>query len=107
MKRGRKTVHPSDFILHPYATHAASGSAPSGPTMATMGVHAGELSPRCVYQNAVKCTVVPGAAELGMTTMIVSRVTLPSHFQSGEPASGAVSPMYENKVAPAALMARP
>src|SRR5689334_3468995 len=75
--------------------------------MVTTGVQAGELSPRCVYQNPVKCTVVPGANELGICTMIVSRVTLPSHFQSGEPAAGAVSPTYENRVQPAALTARP
>src|SRR3954462_7358866 len=87
--------------------YPASGMAPSGPTMATIGVHDGLLRPRCVYQNAVKCTGVPIGVDSGTVTITVSRVTLPSHFQAVEPASGAVSPRYENNVAPAALSARP
>jgi hypothetical protein len=34
------------------------------------GVQAGPLSPRCEYQNAVKCTFVPGATESGKITVI-------------------------------------
>src|SRR4051794_8515546 len=81
--------------------------APSGPTMATIGVQAGELKPRCVYQKPQKCIFVPAGCSSGACTMMVSRVTLPSHFQSGEPAPGAVSPTNENSVQPAALTARP